>query len=370
MTLQGKGWFIWQISRCEGGSPDAIAQKAADAGLSHVLLKVAERTFSFGLDQSGRDLVPPVVAALQGRGIQAWGWHYIYGDNPGGEASIAVKRCTQLGVDGYVLDAEAEYKLPGRAVAARSFMSALRAGLPDLPVALSSFRYPSLHPQLPWKAFLEKCDLAMPQVYWEQAHNPEQQLDRSAAEFANAALVGFVRPFVPTGSAYGAGNWKASADELTRFLTKAVSLSLPAANLYNWDSACSAGNGDMWDAVANFNWPGAKPQTMAARYIDALNSGDVEQVLSLYQPNAGHVTAASTILGTDDLRAWYTDLLQNQLPGAQFSLSAFSGAGNSWRVSWMAAGPSGTVSDGDDTLGLRDGLIQYHYTSFTLTPAS
>jgi hypothetical protein len=369
MTLYGKGWFIWQISRCEGGSPDAIAQKAVDAGLTHVLLKVAERTFSFGLDQSGRDLVPPVVQALQGRGLQAWGWHYIYGDNPAAEAAIAVKRCTELGLDGYVLDAEAEYKLPGRAVAARAFMSALRAGLPSLPVALSSFRYPAMHPQLPWQAFLEKCDVAMPQVYWEQSHNPEQQLDRSAAEFANQALVGFVRTYVPTGSAYSAGNWRASADEITRFLGKALSLSLPAANLYSWDYSCSPGNSDLWNAAAAFTWP-APPQAMPGRYIDALNSGDVEQVVALYQPNAGHVTAARTILGTDDLRAWYTDLLQNQLPGAKFTLRFFSGGGNSWRLVWTATCPTGTVSDGDDTLGLRDGLIQYHYTVFTPTPAS
>jgi hypothetical protein len=34
----------------------------------------------------------------------------------------------------------------------------------------------------------------------------------------------------------------------------------------------------------------------------------------------------------------------------------------------MASGLSGGVVDGDDTLGLRDGLIQYHYTHFNITP--
>ena len=369
MTLQGKGWFIWQISRCEGGAPDALAQKAAEGGFTHVLIKVAERTFGFGFDKGGRDLVLPAAEALRARGIQVWGWHYIYGENPAAEAGIAVKRCTELKLDGYVIDAEGEFKQAGKAVAARAFMAALRAGLPDLPVALSSFRYPSLHPQLPWKAFLEKCDLTMPQVYWEQSHNPEQQLARSAAEFANPALVGFVRPFVPTGSAYGVGNWKASPDEITRFLGKALSLGLPAANLYSWDYACAAGNCDLWAAAASFDWPSTKLQDITARYFDALNSGDVEKVLSLYHLDAGHVTAKRTVIGIDALRGWYTDLLQNQLPGAQFSAQEASGAGNSWRVTWTATSPNGTVTDGDDTLGLREGLIQYHYTYFTLTPA-
>ncbi len=368
MILQGKGWFVWQLSRCEGGAPDAMAAKAASAGLTHVLIKVAERTFGFGFDKNGRDLVPPVAEALRAAGVQVWGWHYIYGDNPAGEASTAVKRCTQLKLDGYVVDAEAEYKRPGRAAAAHAFMKALRAGLPQTPLALSSFRYPKLHPQLPWKAFLENCDLSMPQVYWEQAHNPEQQLARSITELADPALVGYVRPCVPTGSAYGVGNWRPTADEVTRWLKQAVSLKLPAANLYSWDYASAAGNSDLWNAAAQFDWPAAEPQDMAVRYLNALNSGNVDQVLGLYAADAGHVTAERTIIGTDALRAWYTDLLQNRLAGAQFSLQDTSGAGSSRRLFWSASGSTGVVTDGDDTLGLRDGLIQYHYTAFTLTP--
>ena len=369
MSLQGKGWFIWQIPRCEGGAPEAIAHQAAGAGLTHVLIKVAERTFGVGFDKNGRDLVPPIVDALRARGIEVWGWHYIYGDSPTGEASIAVKRCTELRLDGYVIDAESEFKLPGKAAVARTFMNALRAGLPNLPVALSSYRYPSLHPQVPWKDFLEKCDLAMPQVYWEQAHNPDQQLVRSGAEFADAALVGWVRPFVPTGSAYGVGNWKASPDELKRFLNKAVSLSLPAVNFYSWDYATSPTNTAMWGTVASFKWPGAQPQDLVNRFFTALNSGDVERVVGLYHIDAGHVTAERTVIGVDALRVWYTDLLQTKLPGAQFAVQDVSGEGISWRVTWTATSAAGAVLDGDDTFGLRDGLIQYHYTFFTLKSA-
>ena len=297
MSLQGKGWFIWQIPRCEGGAPDAIAQKAATAGLTHVLIKIAERTYGVGFDKNGRDQVPAIADALRARGIEVWGWHYIYGDNPAGEASIAIKRCTDLRVDGYVIDAESEFKLPGKAAVARTFMSALRAGLPNLPVALSSYRYPSLHPQLPWKDFLEKCDVAMPQVYWEQAHNPDQQLVRSAGEFANPALVGWARPFVPTGSAYGVGNWKASPDELKRFLEKAVSLGVPAVNFYSWDYAAAPANTALWDKVAGFNWPGPRPQDFVTRFFNALNTGEVESVVELYHVDAGHVTAERTVIG-------------------------------------------------------------------------
>ncbi|MEP7357991.1 MAG: hypothetical protein ABI847_12165, partial [Anaerolineales bacterium] len=163
--LTGKGWFIWQVSRCERGIPAAIADKAAAAGLSHVLLKVAERTYAFGIDRTGRDLVAPVAAALRERGLQVWGWHYVYGDKPVDEAERAVQRARELALDGYVVDAEGHYTAPGKAEAAQQFMAHLRAGLPrNTPVALSSYRYPSVHRELPWKEFLASSDLVMPQV--------------------------------------------------------------------------------------------------------------------------------------------------------------------------------------------------------------
>lgn len=367
MTLLGKGWFIWQIPRCEGGAPPALANAAQAAGLSHVLLKIAERFYPFGYDKQGRDLAPPVVEALRARGMAVWGWHYIYGDDPQREAQAAIQRMKQLKLDGYVVDAEAEFKRPNMAHAARAFMQTVRAALPDTPIALSSYRFPSLHPQLPWSAFLEQCDWVMPQVYWEQAHNPDQQLARSVKEFANPALVGHVRPLIPTGSAYGAGNWRATPEDLTRFLQKAAALNLDGANLYSWDYARSGKNTDLWEAAKAFEWPTAPaPKDLPERYVDALNSGDPAAVLKLYQPDAGHVTARRTVVGAEDLSKWYLSLLKDTLAGARFTLVEAAGHGNSRRFKWSATGPRGAVRDGDDTLGLREGLIQYHYTSFTV----
>ena len=375
MSLYGKGWFIWQIGRCEGGAPEAIAEKAAAAGLTHVLLKVAERTFAYGLDRHGRDLVPPVAEALRQRGLQVWGWHYVYGEKPVEEARIAVQRAAQLGLDGYVVDAEAEYRQPGRSAAARAFMSTMRAGLPShVPVALSSFRYPSLHRQFPWRAFLEQCDLVMPQVYWEQAHNPAQQLARSVGEFGNAELVGQVRPVFPTGAAYGSGGWRATPTDVVKFLTEAQGLGLAGANLYSWDYATSAGNTDLWEAAAQFDWAtgeatGPRDEHVAA-YMEALNSGDPERVLALYHHDAGHVTAARTLVGRDELAAWYEELLRHKLPGAVFAATEIAGRGNSRHFRWKATGPTGEVADGDDTLGLHDGRLLFHYTSFSFIPTT
>lgn len=111
-----------------------------------------------------------------------------------------------------------------------------------------------------------------------------------------------------------------------------------------------------------------EPKDIVDRYFDALNSGDPAQVLKLYQPNAGHVTAKRTVVGLENISKWYMDFLKNVLPGAHFKMTNFSGTGNSRHFQWTAAGPTATIADGEDTLGLRNDLIQYHYTSFTITP--
>ena len=178
MGLQGKGFYIWKIDRCEGGNAKKIARQAKKAGLSHVILKIANGIFRYNYDwKTKHDLVPPVVSALRSKGIDVWGWHYVFGDQPVQEARIAVKRVQELNLDGYVIDAESEYKMNGKKNAAKRFMSELRNGLShSVPIALSSYRYPSLHP-IPWNEFLEKCDYNMPQVYWLHSDNPaEDQL--------------------------------------------------------------------------------------------------------------------------------------------------------------------------------------------------
>ncbi|MBI3764523.1 MAG: nuclear transport factor 2 family protein [Chloroflexi bacterium] len=375
MALSGKGFFTWKLTNCEGGDPQRIARRAADAGLSHVLIKIADATSAFGDPGLNR----AVTDALHARGIQVWGWQYIYGSDPANEARVAVNQVRALGLDGFSIDAESEYKRAGKEAAARTFMSELRAGLPDTPVALSSFRYPTYHPTLPWSAFLEKCDYNMPQVYWEQAHNPEIQLPRSVTELLT---LNPPRPVFPTGSAYGAGGWEATPDDLRRFLQSAKDLDLAGANFYSWDWAGAPNKTAMWNVVANFDWPPSPPPAPSPQPIDAgtqlgsddivyalfdaLNSHNVEQIVALYQPNAAHVTAQRTIVGADALRQWYTDLLNNQLQGGAFTLTNAEGNGAHRRFTWAADSYSGHVEDGDDTLGVREGLIQYQYTSFTV----
>ena len=379
MALEGKGFFIWRILNCEGGDANAIANKAEAARLTHVLIKIADTRYPFGYDRNNNDLVPPVSQALKNRGMQVWGWHYVKGSDPAGEARVAIARTRELQLDGYVIDAEHEYKWRGKDAAARLFMTELRQALPNHPIALSSYRFPTYHRELPWAAFLEKCDFNMPQVYWEQAHNPGAQLERSVGEFADTRLVGHARPVMPTGSAYGAGGWVATAEDQRRFYQKALELSLSAANTYSWDWSTSPGHHDLWDAVAGFQWPLAEaaptvpapapmppgvPNDPLQHYVDALNNRDIDLLVSLYHENAGHVNAQRMILGIQSIREWYRKLLDELLPAGNFAIDQVRGKGASWTFNWTFHSPAGQMAGGKDTLGLREGRIQYHYSSF------
>jgi peptidoglycan/xylan/chitin deacetylase (PgdA/CDA1 family) len=283
----------------------------------------------------------------------------VYGDDPIGEARIALRRINQLQVDGYVIDAESQYKKPEKKEAARRFMAELRNSLPVFPIALSSYRYPSLHPQLPWKEFLEKCDYNMPQVYWMQAHNPGAQLARCMREFQAMAPY---RTIIPTGAAFREHGWQPTAGEILEFLKKAKEVNLPGVNFWEWSEARSGIIPSAWETIRDFSWTGEpQPQDICQQLVEAFNQHNPELMVNLYTPTAVHVTSGRTIQGIEAIRQWYTSFFNQILPKASFTLTGFSGTGSSRHFTWTAASNTVVVQNGNDTLGLVNGKIAYHY---------
>jgi hypothetical protein len=203
----------------------------------------------------------------------------------------------------------------------------------------------------------------MPQVYWELNHNPGEQLIRSVNEFK--ALVPF-RPIVPVGAAYKTGSWAVTPADATEFLQTARSLNLEAANFWEWANTRTY-LPSVWKAISDYSWPIVPPPPdIAQQYIQTLNTHDPNQVIALYGPSAVHVNSSRTIQGLTALRTWYGTFLGQVLPNATFSLTGYSGIGNTRHVTWTASSSSGTVNDGNDTLGLINGRIAYHYSFYTI----
>ena len=358
--LIGKGFFIWKIPNCENGDPEAIAYSAHQAGLSHVLIKIANGIYDFNFDPiNKKDLIGPVATALKKYGIQVWGWHYVFGDLPEEEAKAAIRQLTKIPLDGYVIDAELEYK--DKYTPSRIFLKYFRESFPSMPVALSSFRYPKYHPQLPWADFLTESTLNMPQVYWEQAHNPADQLRQSISEFQ---LISPFRPIIPTGPTFCATEWCPSAQEVIDFMNTSIEMNIPAVNFFSWDY-CRSKLPQLWDTIANFAWPGVilPKHDVVEILIEEMNLRNIKNILDLYSQDAVLVTASATLQGRTTIQTFYENLLNSTLINHHFKILGLIIKDNSRQFNWSASIANEETDQFNDSIGLIDQKIIYHYSS-------
>ena len=248
VNLVGKGMYLWIIKPTD--NPGEIASKCWAAGLTHVLIKIADYKVPYNVTNDGVDLVPPLIKELRAVGISPWGWQFVYGNDPDGEAAIAVSRAMALGIDGFVVNAEGQYK--GKNDAALKYMQQVRDGLGGMmPIGLSSFRYPELHPEFPWMAFLSQVDINFPQVYWILSHNPAAQMVRCFEEFGQSKYPQV--PIFPTGAAFSEQGWRASASEVIAFMEQVKALGLAGCNFWRYADAIER-YPDLRTAITGFEW--------------------------------------------------------------------------------------------------------------------
>ncbi len=360
MKLKGKGYFIWMVKYCEKGDPDRIAALARESRLTHVLVKIADGAFPYNIDlESGFDYARPVIKKLQAQNIAVWGWHYIYGNYPDHEADIAIKRATELGVDGFVVNAEAEFKQPNKAAAASRFMKRLRSNLGGVPIALSSYRFPSYHASFPFTQFLERCDYNMPQVYWMKSTNTAgAQLQRCINEYSRIRPF---RPIIPTGPTFKEHGWVPQESEVAEFMQVAQQLKLPAVNFWYWEG-CRRDLPSFWNLVRDYSYDSpAESSSFVVKYFAALNGNNPDEVLKLYHDKAVHIRPGHAILGKQAIREWIVQLM-NEFAGHPFELLQESSERNTHNFHWQGKNQQGKVVEGRDTIGVIDDSIRYHYS--------
>jgi hypothetical protein len=192
-------------------------------------LKISDGVYPYNVLDGGRKL-ERLVSKLKEKGVQVWGYQYIYGYNPVIEGEVGAKRANELGLYGFVIDAETEYNHLNMARKASSYMDSLKKSLdPKMLVALSSFRYPWKYQRdFPWKEFLSKCDLYAPQVYWLQSHGDAHIQLRNS--LSNCRLM-FEKndidpnmPIRPTGASFQQNGWEPTLDEIKAFHEEAQAL--------------------------------------------------------------------------------------------------------------------------------------------------
>lgn len=260
----GKGLYVWQIKDIERGNPANAAQVAADAGISHIIVKTSNGMALYNQrpdppnSSNPRyfdDIIRPWIAAMVAKGIEVWGFHYTYLNDPNDEAKTAVNRVVDLGLAGLILDVEGECK--GKTVGAQQFANYVKTHY-DKPVGLASYRYPEVHREVPWSQLLACCTFVMPQVYWASTtatDQPEKQLVKSMDQYAKITKL----PYIPTGSAYSEKGWTSSPAQVLNFMSKCDQLQVPGFNF--WDYKWARIIPQMWNVIASFDYGGPTPPT-------------------------------------------------------------------------------------------------------------
>jgi len=252
---KGKGWYIWVITQTMAGNPILLAQTAKEHGIQHLLFHIHDGYLGETKVLGGTDLTPFIKAA-HAAGIECWGWGAVYKTtwSQGADRVIeAFNKHPEL--IGYVIDGEYPFKYaPNEAIA---LMKKLRYFLPNIPIGLSSYRFPGVHPEFPWKEFRQNCDFDMPQVYWEQdfrADAGERQLQTSYTEFTTSMIPKL--PYIPTGPIYKVNSWQSTREQILGFVERSKNLSLSGVNMWVWYQAMR----DLpivYNAYMNYVWPGA-----------------------------------------------------------------------------------------------------------------
>ena len=251
--IEGKGMFIHKLKSL--GDIEEEASSAFDAGMTHVLIKILDGVWKYNqrsaYDASGKqiwvdDILGPAVEAFQALGIKVYGWQWVYHTtwSPAASEAVSAKdRVEKFNLDGFGIDAESSVK--NKFGPAQAYADNLKV---DVPVFLSTYRYPSYHREINYKAYLSVSDFVSPQVYWAGASNSGAQLLRSVGEWSGLTD----KPIIPTGAAYTEHGWTAKPDEVVQFLQTAKDNGLGGANFWVWHHAKALG---LWDYIAQFPWP-------------------------------------------------------------------------------------------------------------------
>jgi hypothetical protein len=302
----GLGFLIWKLSAMPADL-NGMADSLAQLGVKWLSIKVAEGSLAFNQDGGSDKKLLEFMAIMQGHEIAVGGWHYVYSTNPGPCGDRGLERYEKLKtLDHYLIDAEAGWSEPyGMPAAAKLLMSKLHNGGFD--VGLCSYRYPSNFPNFPFSAFLnhEKNDFVAPQMYWEAAHNPVEQLMKCWGEYKGLTD----KPFIPIGSSYGAGDWEATTEDILAFAEACYLNRFPAYGFYSLDYIIKHMKLDWLKAAARYSDPLPPPPppppvglqfrvdvpVLNVRNGPGINSKDIGDL------HAGNIVTALNVAGPD---AW------------------------------------------------------------------
>ena len=254
---QGKGMWIWEPARTEGGNVKALVARAKAVGLTHLYVRTGSTWDGF----QNAQFLDQVIPAAHDAGLKVYGWDFPMLANAADDVRRAMIAVTYTAPGGHRLDgfaADIETATEGTkfsAPAAAAYGAALRraVGPSTLLVAVVPNPTPQMQQKYNYVAVLPEFDAVAPMVYWL---NREPGLDTA---YAMHFLAQYGKPLMPIGQAYDGGPEGGRPGvpppaEILRFMQVAKQYGAVSVSFWSWQHA----NAPVWDAIKN------APQFLAA----------------------------------------------------------------------------------------------------------
>jgi hypothetical protein len=251
MSGHPHGVWIWVLSDIRSDYLDQLQVR----NVKRVYLKVFDgksRSMFWSFQCS-----PEIIKQFKLRGIEVYGWGYHYGTANIKDQVDAVQAALNCGLDGYVLDVEAEVEDRSTHPHVEALFQELKPLILAGSLGYTSFGYPELHPDVPWKILDQYCDLAFPQIYFEKFRFGATNADEVQACLQSHKNMGLTKPILPIwGSESDAVN-PASRGELQFFLD-----SFPGSSI--WRVPDMSEPGEAW----NLNYADTPIQPIGSEVVN------------------------------------------------------------------------------------------------------
>jgi hypothetical protein len=158
------GVWIWNLADIRRDYLDALINVQCKRVYLKVLDDASSRIFW------GWQCSPDIINAFKAKGIEVWGWGYIFDRRLSTTTSDiinALKRAIGCGIQGFVFDVEQEVESSSTHSQLREILVRAKEIIPNGCLGYTSFGAPKYHPHVPWTMLNEICDLQFPQIYYE-----------------------------------------------------------------------------------------------------------------------------------------------------------------------------------------------------------
>lgn len=238
MAEHPHGVWIWNLSRIKSDYLESLIE----CKVKRIYLKVFDGKYRGELKPTFWDwqCSSEIINTFKLRSIEVYGWGYHYGTSDITEQVEKVKKAFECGIDGYIVDVEAEVENTSTHPNVDKLLFSLRSLLKEGTFGYTSFGHPEFHPNVPWEILDKYCDIAFPQIYFEKFSFKSTNEEEVQECLKAHKRIGLTKPILPIFSSESDAKQPASATELQFFLNR-----FPGSSI--WRLPDSDERGEAWN---------------------------------------------------------------------------------------------------------------------------